>query len=393
MQFVGCMMENKLIIAAAGSGKTTRLVEEAFSRTENVLITTFTEENEAEIHDKFIAKYGYIPAHVTIQTWFSFLLQHGVRPYQGACNDILFDKQVNGILLVNQQSGLKYKFRRGKMEIPVYYREDTEFKLHYFTSDMKLYTDKLAKFVIRANEKSNGSVIDRISRIYPTIYIDEVQDLAGYDLEIVKELFHSNSTVVCVGDLRQVTYYTHSERKNKPYRHGMIKQYVQNECFASDHIVVDETTLAKSHRNNKQICEFSSLIYPNFPQVLPCECAGCHPVGIEHQGVFIVKESELENYLMKYRPIQLRHNIRVRTNPRFSCYNFGKSKGKTFDRVVIYPTTDIKIWLTDRSANMAERTRAALYVAVTRARYSVAFVIPDNELDQIHDIEAWSENC
>lgn len=387
------MMENKLIIAAAGSGKTTHLVDEAFNRTEKVLITTFTEENEIEIHDKFIKKYGYIPAHVTIQTWFSFLLQHGVRPYQGACNDILFDKQVNGILLVNQQSGLKYKFWQGRKEIPVYYSEETEFELHYFTSDMRLYTDKLAKFVISANKKSNGNVIDRISRIYPTIYIDEVQDLAGYDLEIVKELFHSSSNVVCVGDLRQVTYYTHSERKNKPYRHGMIKLYVQNECFASDHILIDETTLAKSHRNNKQICEFSSLIYPHFPQVLPCDCTGCHPVEIEHQGVFVVKESEIEDYLKNYKPIQLRHNIRVKTDSRFSCYNFGKSKGKTFDRVVIYPTSDIKTWLFDRSANMADRTRAALYVAVTRAKYSVAFVIPDNELDQIHGIEIWSKNA
>ena len=386
-------MENKLIIAAAGSGKTTHLVDEAFSRTENVLITTFTEENEAEIHDKFITKYGYIPAHVTIQTWFSFLLQHGVRPYQGACNAILFEKQVNGILLVNQKSGLKYKFWQGKKEIPVYFSENTEFESHYFTSDMRLYTDKLAKFVIRANERSNGNVIDRISRIFPTIYIDEVQDLAGYDLEIVKELFHSSASVLCVGDLRQVTYYTHSEMKNKPYRHGMIKQYVQEECLASDHIMVDETSLAKSHRNNKQICDFSSLIYPSFPQVVPCDCAGCHSLEIEHQGIFIVMESEVEYYLKKYRPVQLRHNIRVGTDYRFSCYNYGKSKGKTFDRVLIYPTSDIKTWLADRSANMAERTRAALYVAVTRARYSVAFVIPDDELDHIHGIEIWSENA
>ena len=62
------MKENKLIIAAAGAGKTTFLIEEAFKRSDNVLITTFTEENEAEIYDKFIRKYGYVPSHVTIQT-------------------------------------------------------------------------------------------------------------------------------------------------------------------------------------------------------------------------------------------------------------------------------------------------------------------------------------
>ena len=386
------MKENKLIIAAAGAGKTTYIVEESFNRKEHVLITTFTEENEAEIHDKFIKLHGYVPAHVTIQTWFSFLLQHGVRPYQGSCNSILFEKQVNGILLVNLQSGLKYKFWQGSKEVPVYYSEETEFEPHYFTSDMRLYTDKLAKFVIRANAKSNGNVIDRISRIYPTIYIDEVQDLAGYDLEIVKELFHSSSNVICVGDLRQVTYYTHSERKNKPYKHGMIKQYVQDECFTSDHIIVDETTLAKSHRNNKQICDFSSLIYPCYPQVLPCDCETCHPTDIEHQGIYVVKCSDIERYLELYTPVQLRHNVKVKTDPRYICYNFGKSKGKTFDRVVIYPTADIINWLIDSNSCLADKTRAALYVAVTRARYSVAFVIPDKDVDKIHGVEVWSEN-
>ena len=387
------MMENKLIIAAAGAGKTTYLVEAAFGKKENVLITTFTEENEAEIYDKFIKKYGYVPSHVTIQTWFSFLLQHGVKPYQGTCNAILFEKQINGIVLVNQQSGLKYKFHQGRKEVPVYYSEDTEFEPHFFTNDMRLYTDKLAKFVVRANEKSGGEVIDRISRIYPTIYIDEIQDLAGYDLEIVKDLFHSNANVVCVGDLRQVTYYTHSERKNKPYRHGMIKKYVLRECNVSDRIMVDETSLSRSHRNNKQICDFSSLIYPLFPAIQPCECENCHPTNIDHQGVFIIKESSLERYLELFKPVQLRHSIKVITNSRYSCYNFGKSKGKTFDRVLIYPTSDIKSWLIDRNTSLADKTRAALYVAVTRAKYSVAFVIPDNEIDRINGIEVWSENA
>ena len=222
------MVENKLIIAAAGAGKTTYVVDEAFKRKENVLITTFTEENEAEIHDKFIKRYGLVPEHVTIQTWFSFLLQHGVKPNQGTCNDFLFEEHIKGILLVNQQSGFKTKIPLyGKM-VPIYYGEETEFRPHYFTKDMKLYTDKLAKFVCRANDKSNGNVIDRISRIFPVIYIDEIQDLAGYDLEIVKLLFHSNSSVICVGDPRQVTYYTHWESMNKNFRNGNVKGYVQS---------------------------------------------------------------------------------------------------------------------------------------------------------------------
>ena len=385
------MKENKLIIAAAGAGKTTFLVEEAFRRSGNVLITTFTQENESEIRKKFFSKYGFVPGNVTIQTWFSFLLQHGVKPYQGACQCDLFEKHINGILLVNKQSGIKYRLKDAR-KTPVLYNEDTDFDKCFFSNDMRLFTDKLARFVVRADKKTNGKVIDRITRIFPTIFIDEVQDLAGYDLEILKLLYHSGSTVVCVGDPRQVTYYTHWERLNKAYRNGMIKNYVVEKCYKRDCIMVDETTLSLSHRNNKKICDFSSTIYPSLPKVEPCKCPDCHPILAEHQGVFMVKSSDVVAYLLKYHPIQLRHNIRVTTDKRYSSQNFGQSKGKTYDRVIIYPTEDMKAWLKNKRSKLADETRAKLYVAVTRARYSAAFVIPDNEVDQIRDLELWSNS-
>lgn len=383
------MKENKLIIAAAGAGKTTFLVEEAYRRSEDVLITTFTLENEAEIRQKFIQKYGSVPRHVVIQTWFSFLLQHGVRPYQGRCHQDLFEKKIKGIVWVNEQSGVKCR-RNDAKKTPILYKEETEFEKCYFNDDMKLFTDKLARFVVRANKNSNGDVIDRISRIYPTIFVDEVQDLAGYDLEILKLLFHSRSTVFCVGDPRQVTYYTHWERMNNSYRNGMITKYVNEKCYKSDKIIVDESTLAFSHRNNLQICDFSSKIYPSHLKPQPCKCPNCHTATLEHQGVFIVKSSDLDVYLSRYTPVQLRHNILTSTKRGYTSLNFGESKGKTYNRIVIYPTEDMKKWLKDTRTNLADATRAKLYVAVTRAKYSVAFVIPDGECDAIKEIEVWS---
>lgn len=76
--------KNKVIIASAGSGKTTRLVSDAIQlKDRKILITTYTQANEAEIRKKIIEKNKCIPTNITIQTWFSFLLKHGVRPYQG----------------------------------------------------------------------------------------------------------------------------------------------------------------------------------------------------------------------------------------------------------------------------------------------------------------------
>lgn len=54
------MIMNKLMIAAAGSGKTTFLVNEALKiNDEKVLITTFTDANENEIRKKFLELNGY----------------------------------------------------------------------------------------------------------------------------------------------------------------------------------------------------------------------------------------------------------------------------------------------------------------------------------------------
>ena len=102
-------MVNRLIIAAAGSGKTTYLVRQAMQQSDSVLITTYTIANELEIRKKIVELNGFVPHNVTIQTWYSFLLQHGVRPFQG----VVLDDKINGMILVNEKSGKKYDGKYG----------------------------------------------------------------------------------------------------------------------------------------------------------------------------------------------------------------------------------------------------------------------------------------
>jgi ATP-dependent exoDNAse (exonuclease V) alpha subunit len=90
--------------------------------------------------------------------------------------------------------------------------------------------------------------------------------------------------------------------------------------------------------------------------------------------------------------LQLRNNATTSIDEDFSYCNFGKSKGKTVDRVLIYPTKGICEWLADSQKPLNEETRAKLYVAITRARYSVAFVVPDKYARQIQNIAVWRAN-
>ena len=214
-------MVNRLIIAAAGSGKTTLLVNDALQQLDSVLITTYTIANEFEIRKKFLEINGCVPGNVTIQTWYSFLLQHGVRPFQG----VVLEDKIKGMVLVKEKSGKKCDSKKG----PIYYGEK-EYKKFYFTDEMKMYSDKMAKFVCRCEKETNGKVSERIGRIFSKIYVDEVQDLAGYDLEVVKSLMKANCDVTMVGDPRQVTYHTHNEQKYKKYANGRIDEFIKNEC-------------------------------------------------------------------------------------------------------------------------------------------------------------------
>lgn len=74
-----------------------------------------------------------------------------------------------------------------ELGFPVYWGDD-KFQRYYFDRRNRVYSDKLAKLVIRCSTEAAGAVFERFSRIYPFIFVDEVQDRAGYDLDILVAL-------------------------------------------------------------------------------------------------------------------------------------------------------------------------------------------------------------
>lgn len=355
------MPKSKCIIAAAGSGKTTYLVKKALgvNRDERVLITTFTRENEAEIRKKFIKKNKSIPGNVTIQTWWSFLLEHGVRPFQ----NFITDKPIKGLKLTANRSGVRYK-TRGR---PVYWGQQNV-EPFYFNGARQIYSDKISIFVMKSNQLTKGAVVDRISKIYSHIFVDEVQDLAGYDLDILHALMKEIS-VILVGDPRQVTYHTHHSGKHKQYKDGLIDKFVDDKC--NDVCEIDDETLSSSYRCHANICSYSSSLFPDLPVV-----ESLSDLRTSHDGVFFMPTAELDAYLAHYKSMQLRYSRSIRVNENYPVCNFGESKGLTFSRVVIYPTDSIKRYLTGEK-ELANSTLCKFYVALTRARYS-SMIVWDN---------------
>ena len=367
-------VKNKLFVAGAGCGKTTFIIENALKiKDKKVLITTYTNNNENSIKNKIIEKNGFIPNNIKVQTWFSFLIQHGAKPYL-ACKF----KDINNI------NGLS--FVQGYDKNHPVYKNKSQVKEHYFSKDNKIYSLVLSEFVCKCNELSENKVIIRLENIFDTIFIDEVQDLAGYDFNLLKLLFDSDIKIYLVGDMRQRIYKTNTLNKNSFKNNNKsesynIQQYIINKKI--DNCEIDENTLNKSYRNNELICEFSSRLYKDIQPVQSCSTN--QKTG--HDGVFYIKTNEVNKYLSLYssdRIIQLRDKVNLSTkyiNNEYPVMNFGKSKGLEYDRVLIFIVDSFIKILENFGKNSHSEYRAKLYVAITRAKHSVTFV-SDKELDK-----------
>ena len=173
--------------------------------------------------------------------------------------------------------------------------------------------------------------------------------------------------MVC--DPRQVTYLTHLEAKNRPYREGLIENYILEKCEDAK-FQIDTETLSDSYRSNQLICTFSNKLFPNLP-----DCNTRVTETTNHDGVFLVDRSNISKYLIDFNPVQLRwNNNSPLVNEGYSFYNFGESKGMTFDRVLIFPTQPMLDWLLNHDSELKNSARARFYVGITRARYSVGIV-------------------
>jgi DNA helicase-2/ATP-dependent DNA helicase PcrA len=121
-------------------------------------------------------------------------------------------------------------------------------------------------------------------------------------------------------------------------------------------------------RCNQAICDFADALYPDMNATTSqnSEITG-------HDGVFEITLSEVDAYVKQYNPVILRDS-RSTNVLGHKAINIGVAKGSTYDRVLIFPTKPMKIYLKNRNPSaMTSVTR--LYIAVTRARFSATFVV------------------
>jgi DNA helicase II / ATP-dependent DNA helicase PcrA len=339
---------SRSIICAAGGGKTTRIVTETLACTSSrVAIVTYTRNNEREIEKKFYEHSAAIPPRVEVMTWFVFLLRELARPYRNS----LHEQRIEGICWVEGRSA---RFAKG-----------TDTAAHYFVDGRRIYSDKIAKFILECNQRSGGAVMRRLSQRFDHIFVDEVQDLAGYDLEVLELILKAGIRLSLYGDHRQAILQTNHSNKNSQFTGvNIIEKLKKWHSKKLATLSYEEHT----YRCGQDIADLADGLFPNEPAT-----TSVSTTKTGHDGVFVVGSADVAVYVATFAPQVLRYDRRTDCKG-LPAMNFGEAKGLTFDRVLIFPHGPATRWLRTGVLEHVQGSLCRIYVGVTRARYSVTFV-------------------
>ena len=351
-------MAKRVTLAVAGSRKTQGIVEHCaqLPRERRVLALTYTQKNQFELEER-LARYAGTHLHVEVLGWFTFLLRHFAKPF-------LPFKFPGERVLGFDFDGSPARMATGKAR--------------FINRNGAVYRSELGRLAFELIAASRGALISRLEGIYDEILIDEVQDLSAYDWDIVDALLGSAIDLWMVGDIRQAVLSTNARSpKNKKYAYADAINWFRSR-EKSGLLTLDES--AVTWRCHPKIAEFSDTIFDpswDFPSTV-----SKNYYTTEHDGVFLVRNEHVNAYVAQFRPQSLRHSISSAKALALEFINFKVSKGATFPRVLIAPTSTITNFVRT-GVSLEAIAASSFYVAVTRAQQSVAIVLDDPGISRL----------
>lgn len=378
-------LRRELSIACAGAGKSTKIIRDAWNLSQkNIpsLITTYTESNQRELKKKFEEEYGYLPSNINIKGWYSFLLEDLIRPYQKVLPQ-----------LSNRLQGLNFNkagdpHKKSGRNIPGT-GEKKNFVRHFTVSKgTKVHSFYISKLACRIMQASGKAPAKRLATIYGAIFVDEVQDLTGWDYEVLSHI--SKCPILechALGDFRQTIYET-SKGSKQPKTSLQKRSKFEELNFK-------EIPMSGSRRCSQVICDISDLVHAGegYEKTTCIVDRDKFPLP-DHVGVFTLSNLNAPAYIEKFQPVILKRdkNTEIELCNGYQSYNFGIAKGLQFDRVMIIPTEAQKEFLMGNSKPLnngkTDKAKNQFYVALTRARFSVAILM--DEESSLNNVSRYS---
>ena len=319
-----------LIPAVAGSGKTTYLIS-LLNLEQRFLLITYTRNNYEHLKRSVIKRFGYFPDNIKVLKYFQFVYSFCYKPFCG------LDQRANGICF----------------DLPP---ERTRFypgiDAFYMTKTRRLYHNRIAHY---CNARCVSSIKARLDKYYDYLLIDEVQDFAGNDFNLLLAILPETCNTICVGDFYQHTYDTSLDGNVRKSLYNGIVPYLKEWKKAG--VDVDSESLAKTRRCSPEICKFVESFG-----------IAIQSTGETEGGVYVLDTDKDIDVIVRNDRIP---KLFLEKSATYRCagMNWGASKGidAFTDVCVVLNQTTERLFQKGKLEELNPRTKNKLYVACTRA--------------------------
>lgn len=323
-------MGKRLILAVAGSGKTTYLISQ-LNLEQRFLLVTYTINNYEHLRNCILKKFGYYPENIKVLKYFQFLYSFCFRPFYG----------------------LSLKARGITFDIPPRWtRYKPGQKVFYKTETGRLYANRVAHF---CKEHCANDIKARLEKYYDHLFVDEVQDIAGHDFNLLLSIIPDRCNSLFIGDFFQHTFDTSRDGVVNSSLYDDYKKFVRKWELAG--VDIDTENLAKTHRCSKDVCDFVTRLGIVITST-----------EVAKGTVSYVKDEQEGDELICNPNIP---KLFYQDSKKYSCasMNWGESKGLDHfeDVCVVLNKNTFALFLKGKLNELSTPTRNKLYVACTRA--------------------------
>lgn len=334
-------MDKRVMLAVAGAGKTTHIID-SLSAEKRSLIVTYTNANYHNLQKKINEKYNYNwPENVVLMRYFPFLYNFCFKPF---LSDIVNAKGIT--------------FKPNPNQYANHIRPE-----YYMNHERYLYSNRISQLI--EVQKVVDLVKNRIQTYFDEFIIDEVQDIAGRDFNLLKTLMTTNVNMLFVGDFYQHTFDTSRDGSVNNSLFSDISKY--KDIFSKNGFTVDTQTLSNSWRCSKSLC---SYISDNLNIIINSNRSAGDDTFIS----YVEDSSTIKNIIKDKNIIKLHYQNAA--NYGSDHKNWGETKGEDdyTDVCILLNQTSFKKFKEQQLHTLPPQTKNKLYVALTRARGNVYIV-------------------
>ncbi len=353
---------HKFFHGPAGSGKTTKIANfiKNYKSYDEISIIHCSKDGGREILNMFDLDDLRPQEDPPIRSWHRFLVDYIIKPYSPA----IFPEHII--------SGIDYPTDAEKDDL----RTEKRHLNHDNLKDIALTPEGKIKYIyieiiaLRIMLKFQSSIVN-LGKMFQHILIDDVQLMSNKGLRILDLLLNQQNEcrIRLYGDFRQIGL----REDTKPPGNEDISDFQFSKSWLEIQQNLKIKELDTTYRFSQNIADFSDLIFK--PDEKFTNTVSVKDSILNHDELVYLSAENLGKYIEKYEPYIVRYNRSSRKEFDYlEPASFFEVKGKEFERLAILTSESIEKFIFDKKY-LGDKSGSLLYLAVTRSKSSVAFVV------------------